>query len=102
ALSGVPQTLAMLLAGLPAGAIADRHDRKRLLAGTEIVRLSAAVGMGLTVVPPQLTLPPVLGVPAVLGAATPFAATARMLLVRTVVPAEQLTSALTQEQVRDG
>ncbi|HEX5121492.1 MAG TPA: MFS transporter [Pseudonocardiaceae bacterium] len=102
ALFGVVQTLAMLLAGLPAGTVVDRHNRKHLLVGTEIVRTSAAAVMVLAVATHQLTLATVLGVAAVLGAATPFASTARMVLVRAVVPAEQLTSALTQEQVRDG
>lgn len=102
ALVGAVQTLATLLAGLPAGAVADRHDRRRILVTTEVVRTAAAAMMVLAVVTHRLTLSVVLAVAAVVGAATPFAATARILLVRTVVPTAQLTSALTQEQVRDG
>jgi predicted MFS family arabinose efflux permease len=48
----------------------------------------------------RLTLPLLLAAAALLGAAQPAASAARMLLVRAVVPKEQLTRALTQDEVR--
>ncbi len=96
------QTLATLLAGLPAGQVADRFDRRRVLVLAEATRTTAAASVAAALALHHLTLVHLLAVAAVLGASTPFSGTARMLLVRAVVPSDQLTAALTQEQVRDG
>lgn len=101
-LFGMIQTLATLLAGLPAGEINDRFDRRRVLIAAESARALAAATVAFALAAHHLTVPHLFGVAAVLGAAAPFSGAARMLLVRTVVPAEQLTTALTQEQVRNG
>jgi MFS family permease len=101
-LFGVVLTLATLLAGLPAGVVADRFARRRVLVIAEVVRALGSVSVVVALVGHWLTLVHLLVVAAVLGAAMPFGATARMLLVRAVVPAGQLTAALSQEQVRDG
>jgi MFS family permease len=101
-LFGVVQLLATLVAGLPAGMLADRYDRKRILLLSEGTRALAAASVAVALAIHRLGLPHLLVVAAVLGACGPCTATARMLLVRAVVPAEQLTSALTTEQVRDG
>lgn len=47
-----------------------------------------------------LSLPVLLIAAVLLGAGQPMASSARMLLIRTVVPKEQLTRALTQDEVR--
>ena len=101
-LFGVLQTLATLLAGLPAGQVVDRFDRRRILVLAEAVRMLAAASVAMALAQHRLTLVHLLVVAAVLGASLPFGGTARLLLVRAVVPSEQLTAALTQEQVRDG
>src|SRR5882757_7561900 len=95
-------TLATLLAGLPAGQVVDRFDRRRILVLAEAVRMLAAASVAMALAQHRLTLVHLLVVAAVLGASLPFGGTARLLLVRAVVPSEQLTAALTQEQVRDG
>lgn len=101
-LFGVVQLVATLLAGLPAGAVADRYDRRRVLLVGEGVRAVSAASVAVALAASHLTVPHLLAVAAVLGAAGPFSGTARMLLVRAVVPAEHLTAALTTEQIRDG
>jgi MFS family permease len=101
-LFGMVQTLATLLAGLPAGEITDRFDRRRVLIAAEATRALAAATVAFALATHHLTVPHLLGVAAVLGAAGPFGATARMLLVRSVVAPEQLSTALIQEQVRNG
>jgi MFS family permease len=101
-LFGVVQLLATLLAGLPAGAVADRYDRRHVLLVAEGIRAVSAATVAVALAGGWLTVPHLLAVAAVLGAVGPFSGTARMLLVRAVVPAEQLTAALTTEQVRDG
>ncbi|HEX9336978.1 MAG TPA: MFS transporter, partial [Pseudonocardiaceae bacterium] len=100
-LFGTVQLLASLLAGLPAGTVADRHDRRRILIMAEAVRAGAGASVVLVALVHALTWPHLIVVAAILGGSAPFGGTARILLVRAVVPADQLTAALTQEQVRD-
>jgi MFS family permease len=100
---GFVQLVASLLSGLPAGDWADRHDTRRLLLLAEGVRAVVTAGIALTyALGGHVGMAHFLVAAAVLGAAQPFGGTARMLLIREVVPAEQLTAALTQEQVRNG
>lgn len=101
AMFGVVQTLASLALGLPAGDVVDRHDRRRLLLLVEAGRALAAGSVAAALAAHHLTLVHLLGVAAVLGAGAAFGAPARMLIVRAVVPQEQLTAALTQEEARD-
>lgn len=100
-LFGAIQTLATVLVGLPAGQIVDRVDRRTVLVLAETTRAAAGASVAIALATHHLTLAHTLAVAAALGAAGPFSGTARMLLVRSVVPAEQLTAALTQEQVRN-
>jgi MFS family permease len=103
AMFGVVQLLASLLCGLPAGDYADRHDSRRLLLLAEGVRALVTGSVAVAFVATgHVGMPHFLLAAAALGAAQPFSGTARMLLIRQVVPSEQLTAALTQEQVRNG
>jgi MFS family permease len=94
------QVAGQLLAGLPAGQLADRWDQRRLLivsdGGRALVTavLAAALALG------WFTLPLLLAAAALLGGGQAVSSAARLLLVRTVVPPEQLTRALTQDEVR--
>lgn len=99
-LFGVVQTVAVLLSGLPAGDLVDRYDRRRILLAAETCRALATASVAVAIGAHRLTLVHLLAVAAVLGAAQPFGGAARMLLVRAVVPARQLTAALTTEEVR--
>lgn len=99
-LFGVVQTVAVLLAGLPAGDLVDRYDRRRILLAAEACRAVATASVAVAIGAHRLTLVHLLAVATVLGAAQPFGGAARMLLVRAVVPARQLTAALTTEEVR--
>jgi predicted MFS family arabinose efflux permease len=97
---GAVQTLCMMVCGLPAGALLDRHDRRRILIGAELARLAAMAGLVLCVVTHVLDLPLLLAIGAVVGGTTAISGPARKLATRAVVPAEQLTSALVQEEAR--
>src|SRR5215467_2332253 len=87
---GFIQIGATTLAGLPAGALVDRWDRRRVLIGAELVRaitvgtVAAAAALG------HLTLAHLYVVAAVIGTATQFGGPARMLMIRAVVPTPQL------------
>jgi MFS family permease len=97
---GGVQLFVSLLVGLPAGVLADVYDRRMLLIAMEAVRALATASMVIAVVQDAVTLPHLLAVAVAVGAVQPLGGTARMLLVRSVVPPRQLTSALTQEEVR--
>ncbi|MHA6760125.1 MFS transporter [Streptacidiphilus sp. PAMC 29251] len=99
-LFGFVQAAATVLCGLPAGQLVDRYDRRLVQIAAEAVRLLATAGIALsfalhTVTPAQLLI-----VGALVGAAQPFVGAARMLTVRSVVAPQQLTAALTQDEVR--
>ncbi|GIH09753.1 MFS transporter [Rhizocola hellebori] len=97
---GGVQMFVSLLVGLPAGALADSKDRRLLLITMETVRALAAGSVLVAALLDRITLPHLLVVAVAIGAVQPLGGSARMLLVRAVVPPKQLTAALTQEEVR--
>ncbi|HEX6497967.1 MAG TPA: MFS transporter [Micromonosporaceae bacterium] len=101
-LFGFVQSLAGVLLAVPAGQVVDRHDRRRVLLCAEGGRALAAASVAVALAAHHLTLTHLLVVAAILGAGSAFGGPARMLVVRAVVPSEQLTAALTQEEVREG
>lgn len=101
-LFGLVQALTHVLLVLPAGHVADRLDRRRILLCAESGRALAAASVAALLIIGHLTLGHLLVVAAILGAGSAFGGPARMLVVRAVVPPAQLTAALTQEQVREG
>jgi MFS family permease len=100
-LFGFVQLFVGLLLGLPAGRLVDRHDRRRILLLAEGIRFAAAASVAFALAVHDLTLAHLLVVAAVLGGGGALSGPARMLVVRAVVPREQLTAALTQEEVRN-
>jgi MFS family permease len=100
ALFGFIQTATSLAAGLPAGVLVDRWDRRRVLMGAEVFRGLASGSVFVAWATDHLTVGHLLGVAAILGAAGPLGGAARMLVVRAVVAPRQLTKALTQDEVR--
>jgi predicted MFS family arabinose efflux permease len=99
---GFLQFTTMLVLALPIGALVDRWDRRRVLLFAEgsrallIGSVAAALALG------HLTLAYLMVVAVLLGVTTSFGGPVRMLMIRAVVPASQLTTALTQEEVREG
>jgi MFS family permease len=93
-------TLGILAGSLPAGQLADRHDRRMIVIVAESVRavVTAAVAAGLIL--GWLSLPLLLAAAALLGIGQAVSGTARLPLVRSVVPPAQMTSALVQDEVR--
>lgn len=57
ALVGVMQRLPWLLFSLPAGVITDRHDRRSLMVGANVVRAALTLGVALVVLSQQGVLP---------------------------------------------
>jgi MFS family permease len=94
------QVTGMLLAGLPAGQLADAVDRQLIVIAAAAGRafVTAVVVAGL--VSGFLSLPILLAAAALLGVGQAVSSAAGLPLVRSVVPASQLTSALIQDEVR--
>ena len=89
-----------LAAGLPGGQLVDRHDRRTIVIVAELARalVTSLVVAGLIL--GLLSLPALLIAAVLLGAGGSVASAARLPLVRSVVPADQLTTALIQDEVR--
>jgi MFS family permease len=94
------QTAAMLAAGLPAGQLADRRDPRRILIISETCRALVSAAVAAALATGWLTFPLLIGAAVLLGLGQPVAGAARLLLVRAAVPKEQLTRALTLDEVR--
>ncbi|WP_406291522.1 MFS transporter [Embleya sp. NBC_00896] len=101
-LFGFTQLILILALGLPIGVLADRWNHRYVLIGAEGARAVATASVALALAMGGLTVIHLLLVALVLGLGTAFGGPVRMLLVRAVVPDEQLTQALTQDEVREG
>ncbi|PYC80504.1 MFS transporter [Streptomyces tateyamensis] len=97
---GAVQLGATVLCGLHGGAVADRHDRRRVLLAADGIRFLATAGVVAAQLLGRLAVAHLLLVAAVVGAATAYGGPVRPLAVRAVVPPEQLGQALTQEELR--
>lgn len=97
---GLVQAAASVFCTLPAGQLVDRHDRRRIQIAAESVRVAATASVALAFALHHVTFVQLLVVGALVGGAQPFVGAARMLTVRTVVEPEQLSAALTQDEVR--
>ncbi|MHB8323643.1 MAG: MFS transporter [Candidatus Dormibacteria bacterium] len=92
-LVGTFYLIAQMAFRLPAGAIADRVNRRALMLASDLVRLLALGGLGAAVLLGLASWQLVLVVAFVQGAASTFFGPAQRGLVRTVVPTEQLAAA---------
>ena len=84
------QQLPNLLFGLPAGAMADRVDRRRVVAGVNLVRAAVLVVLAATIVGGGVSIAIVLAALFVLGTAEIFADVSSSSLVPRVVPRAHL------------
>ncbi|WP_031512078.1 MFS transporter [Streptomyces sp. NRRL F-5123] len=101
-LFGFTEVGTAILAGLPAGVVVDRLDRRRVLLVSEAVRALALTLVVGCLEAGVANLGLLLGAAVALGTATAFGAPARMLLLRAVVPDHQLTAALSRDEARGG
>ncbi len=94
------QAVGMLVAGLPAGSLADRYDSRTIVIAAEAARAAVTAGVVVALVAGRLSLPLLLAAAALLGIGQAVKGAAGLLLMREVVAPEQLTRALTQDEVR--
>jgi MFS family permease len=100
ALFSTLQIAGMLAAGLPVGSLAERHDSRRLVLVACAIRTTVAGVVAIALAGGWLALPLLLTAAIVLGAGEALGGAANLLLLRSIVPGEQLTLALTQDEVR--
>ena len=84
------QQLPNLFFGIPAGAVADRFDRRRIVAAVNLVRATVLVVLAATIVGEAVSIAIVLITLFVLGSAEIFADVSSNSLVPRVVPREHL------------
>ena len=97
-LFGTIQFIAMLCASVPAGNFVDRHDRRRILITSELVRAATATVLAVTLAGGHVWLAEVYAIAAVLGVCQPFSSI-RTLALRLVAPASELAKVLSIQQV---
>jgi MFS family permease len=93
-------TIGMLAGTLPGGQLADRRDRRVVVIASESARAAVTAVVAAGLIMGWLSLPILLVAAALLGVGQAVTGAARLPLVRSVVPASQLTSALIQDEVR--
>ena len=99
-LFGAVQAIGMLAAGLPAGSLADRYDSRTIVIATEAARAAVTAGVVVALMAGWLSLPLLFAAAALLGIGQAVKGAAGLLLMRSMVAPEQLTRALTQDEVR--
>jgi len=85
---------------LPGGVFADRHDRRRIMRTASATGLLLYGSLAVAGVAGQLTIPHLVVVAFLTGVCTGVFGPAERSSVRTVVPNEQLSTALSQNQAR--
>jgi MFS family permease len=93
-------TLGMLAGTLPGGQMADRYDRRTVVIVAETGRAAVTAAVAVALIGGWLSLPVLLAAALLLGIGQAVTGAARLPLLRSIVPASQLTSALVQDEVR--
>ncbi|GAB3415511.1 MFS transporter [Flindersiella endophytica] len=91
---------ASALFGLPAGALVDRWNRRRVMIGCEIVRALAVITLVIALLAGRASLPLILVTAAVSGAAGALFGPAQSAALRHIVPTAQLPTASARNEAR--
>jgi predicted MFS family arabinose efflux permease len=97
---GFAQTLPFLVLFLPAGALVDRWDRRRIMLICEIARAVALGSVAVTTIVGAVTVPQLVVVALVEGSCFVFFDLCEGAALPRLVPAEQLPAAIAQNQAR--
>ncbi|MEV6805213.1 MFS transporter [Streptomyces sp. NPDC051132] len=99
-LVGTAGLVTTLVCRLPAGVLADRFDRRRLMIVCDVLRLAGYALLGWAVATGAARLPVILAVVVAGAAATAVFSTAEHAAVRNLVRRDQLTSAVARNEAR--
>lgn len=97
---GFVDAAAMLLAGLPAGVVADRYDRRRVVLCCEAAMAAVYGGLVLLFWAGPVSLPPLVLLALVNGAATAVVLAAGEAMIPALVPEERLSNAVAMTSAR--
>ncbi|MFJ3928431.1 MFS transporter [Streptomyces sp. NPDC090022] len=97
---GFVDAAAMLLAGLPAGAVADRYDRRSVMLWCEAALVAVFGGLALLLWAGQVSLPALVVLALVNGAATAMMMAAGEAMIPGLVPEERLPRAVAMNSAR--
>jgi MFS family permease len=97
---GFAQTLPNLFLYLPAGALVDRLDRKRIMLVSDAVRAVALGSIPVALAADKLTFAHIIAVAFIEGSMSVFFRVAESAALPQVVPKEQLPDAIAQNQAR--
>ena len=89
------------LLSLPAGALVDRWDRRRVMIGCDVIRVLALGSVPLALALHRLTMPQLYLVAFVQGSCATFFMIARLSALPRVVPREQLPAAVAQNEAAE-
>jgi len=93
-LVGLVRVVPIIVFSLIGGAIADAHDRRRVLIVTQIAMMFFAAMLGLLTITGLISAPLIYALAALTAAAGAFDSPARQALYPNLVPKEQLTNAV--------
>jgi MFS family permease len=99
-LAGSVSLAASAALGLPAGALVDRWNRRRVLIGCEIIRAIAVATLVVALLSGWASLPVILATAAVTGAAGALFGPAQAAALRHIVPSSQLPLATARNEAR--
>ena len=99
-LVGTVGLVVMLLCRLPAGVLADRVDRRRLMLTCDAVRLVAYLVLGFVVLDGKASIAAVIAVVVVASAGTALFGTAEHSSLRNIVAPSQLPAAVARNEAR--
>jgi Transmembrane secretion effector len=99
-IAGFAAMLGYLLFPLPAGGVADRHDRKRIMIGCDVVRLAAVGSIAVAGLVARITYGQVLVAGFLEGAATVFFGLAQRAALPMLVHPSQRPLAVSQNEAR--
>ncbi|MFD9741316.1 MFS transporter, partial [Umezawaea sp. NPDC059074] len=101
--AGTVASLQVVVTGLvsiPAGSLADRFDRKTLLVVCNLVRVLLLGVFGLAIANDAITFPLVLGIAMTSSVFLSLSQPAGIAAIKSLVPPEQVTTAISQNQIR--
>ncbi|WP_064744113.1 MFS transporter [Actinomadura oligospora] len=99
-ISGFAGTLPYVLLYLPAGALVDRWDRRRVMLCCEIGQFAALGGLAAAFALDAVTFPHILATGFVSGSCFVFFSVAQRALLPALVPSERLTEALARQEAK--
>lgn len=93
-LAAAARSIPVLLLAFPAGVVADRIDRRKIVIATNVVAAIASTVLGVLAITGQVTVPIILVIAAILGVTNAFEMPARQSYVSELIKKQHLANAI--------